>query len=489
MTPEAGGFAPNAYGARGGVYLSRLMDGIDAPLASRWASILLRRLILSATDTPSTINGADLAASRAGLLLRLGESRAARMIVQSIDTSRATPRLRIVALNSFAANADPGGMCPHVPFMVFTREHDPAWNLAQAACHAMESEAGPATALIERARRRSIAPRIDVILAEKVVGAGPNSRRSVRVQWDDVNALTGWRFGMATATGVTIPDNLMASAPARIRLWSVQAPMIPVETRLRYAPEAAVAGVLSSRAYVALLSYAAAQEEPADAVTDQGALLRRAYVGATATARIEAITALASASTGGDARYAGLILSAYAAARIAPVEASDAELRDLLGAMFAAGLDRNAIGWVRGARVGSQSWGLLAVGSPRPLVGIDAGMVNDFADSDDSGNQQRTRLLAAGLIGLGRLTGDDATELAESYNLGLGRQSRWTRAIVAAAERGESGTVTLLTAVGLSAGSWADLPPHHLYHITAALRRVGLGAEARMIAAEAVTRS
>jgi hypothetical protein len=36
--------------------------------------------------------------------------------------------------------------------------------------------------------------------------------------------------------------------------------------------------------------------------------------------------------------------------------------------------------------------------------------------------------------------------------------------------------------------SWTQMTPLHLYHITAALTRVGLGAEARMIAAEAVAR-
>ena len=36
--------------------------------------------------------------------------------------------------------------------------------------------------------------------------------------------------------------------------------------------------------------------------------------------------------------------------------------------------------------------------------------------------------------------------------------------------------------------SWAKMTPLHLYHIVSALNRVGLDAEARMIAAEAVAR-
>ena len=49
--------------------------------------------------------------------------------------------------------------------------------------------------------------------------------------------------------------------------------------------------------------------------------------------------------------------------------------------------------------------------------------------------------------------------------------------------------VALIAAVGLQSEEWSGVPPYYLYHITRALRRAGLGAEARMIAAEAISRS
>nr|HMN55538.1 hypothetical protein [Sphingopyxis sp.] len=69
-----------------------------------------------------------------------------------------------------------------------------------------------------------------------------------------------------------------------------------------------------------------------------------------------------------------------------------------------------------------------------------------------------------------------------------GGPSRWSRAIDAAAGRGEKASVALLAAVGMQTADWNRLPPVHLYHIVAALHRVGLDPEARMIAAEAMTR-
>src|SRR3546814_6770845 len=60
------------------LFRSAIMRKTSGQLASRWGQILLRRALASAIDTPATINGADLAAERASLLLRMGESTTAR---------------------------------------------------------------------------------------------------------------------------------------------------------------------------------------------------------------------------------------------------------------------------------------------------------------------------------------------------------------------------------------------------------------------------
>ena len=74
-------------------------------------------------------------------------------------------------------------------------------------------------------------------------------------------------------------------------------------------------------------------------------------------------------------------------------------------------------------------------------------------------------------------------------SLGLSRQTRWTRMISRAAEVGNPALVALLAGLGMQGNSWSQMTPLHLYHITAALAKVGLEAEARMIAAEAVARA
>lgn len=70
----------------------------------------------------------------------------------------------------------------------------------------------------------------------------------------------------------------------------------------------------------------------------------------------------------------------------------------------------------------------------------------------------------------------------------LSRQTRWTRIIDRAAEVENPVMVALLAGLGMQGQDWSQMTPLHLYYLTSSLRRVGMEAEARMIAAEAVAR-
>ena len=100
----------------------------------------------------------------------------------------------------------------------------------------------------------------------------------------------------------------------------------------------------------------------------------------------------------------------------------------------------------------------------------------------ESVDRHRGRMLVAALAGLGRLA-DPA-----GYGVSPAPRSRWANLVAAAARADQPGTVALLAGVGMQTGSWRGVPPEHLYHIVRALREVGLDYEARMIAAEAMTR-
>ncbi|SEH13369.1 hypothetical protein SAMN05428974_0756 [Sphingopyxis sp. YR583] len=485
LTPETGGLAPDAFGVRG-QYAAAIMRKTNGQLASRWAQILLRRSLASAIDTPDTINGADLAADRASLLLRMGESIIARRIVQSVDYDRASPRLVAAAQQTYLANADPAGMCPYVPAGL-AHGDEQAWRLTSAICSGLSGEAGPAGWAIGRVRSSGKISNFDILLAERVLGATGAGRRSTTIEWDKVDRLTSWRFGMATATAIPVPDALRTAAPSNIKSWTVLAPMTDMASRIAAAPEAAARGVLSSEAYVSLLSAAASEEEPTETVAAQTEQLRGAFRLATGADRYAAMERLWGAGANPTGRYAAMVATARAAAALPVNTDVGGDPWQLLGSMLAGGYDENAVAWVPTVSVGSRAWGVLAVGSPRPLTGMSAGAVGQFAGDDDSAEALRSKFLLAGLAGLGRLDAGAAASAAGDLEVDLGKQTRWSRAIMAAAERREPGMVALLAAAGLQ-GDWADVPPYHLYYIVRALRDVGLASEARMIAAEALVR-
>ncbi len=488
LTPQYKGLQKDAFGSEGGLYLTNLIANLNGPILSRWGSILLRRTLLSKVSSPENVNPADWTAARAWRLLRMGEADAARSLVLKVDGGNYTPRLYEVAMQAHLATADPAGICPLVD--AGARVSDaPTWIMFRPICASFTGEQSRATRLLQQARRDRAATGIDYLLAEKTIGAGFEGRRAVTILWDDIEFFNNWRFGLGLATGVEPPDRLYDQAGRHVQGWRARAPMLPIGSRLKAADTAAALGVFSNKAMVDL--YAAAYDDP-DTGDDQKArasTLRQAYTNDTAETRLAALHDLWGRSANEMTRYSSRILTARAAAKIPPAANLRDESYDLIASMLTAGLDRSAVRWAGVVEEGSESWALLAVASPNPKSSVPYGALDDFADADDSENKLRSKFLLAAIAGLGRADQEATGEFANDLGIDLGRTTRWTRAIQAAARRGEPGTVALLAAVGMQGRNWQAMSPLHLYHITQSLKRVGLDAEARMIAAEALTRT
>jgi hypothetical protein len=500
LTPATGGVSANAYGPVRGQYLVGLMRASHAPFVSRWASIVLRRVLLSGTTTPSGVDGADLVAERAALLLRMGEADAARLLVQSVDGANYTPRLYAVAMDAYLASADPSGFCPLVNEAV-VRTDDPRWQMAEAICASFSGDQGQATSFLNQAQRQGKLRGIDYRLGEKTVGAGPNSRRSVKIEWDGVGNLDTWRFGLATATNVDIPAALFGAGNDAMRAWEARAPALSAGRRLAGVAAASRLGVFSGDAQV---GYYSGFADPVDGDKappgDLYETFRRSYAGETVGDRVQAMHAFWSmapadgAAVGpGGVSYGALPPLARAAAALPPSAEVGADTPWLLAAMFAGGYDRNAAAWGRAVEAmdgegKERAWALLAVGLPGAPVAASRDRVDAFVSADTSEEKIASRMLVAALAGLGRLPADQVAALSSDLGMRPAATSRWARAIAAAAARREKATVALLAAVGMQTRRWDQLPPEHLTAILAAMRSVGLEPEARMIAAEAMTR-
>lgn len=488
LTENTGGIAADGFGAEGGQYLTNLIKNLNGPIISRWASILLRRTLLSKVDSPENVNPADWVAERAWRLLLIGEADAARSLVLKVDGGNFTPRLYEVAMQAHLATADPAGICPYVQGGANISDA-PTWIMFRPICASFSGEQSRASALLNDAQRKKIATGIDYLLAEKTVGAGFQGRRAVAIKWDDIEYFNNWRFGLGSATGVEPPDRLYEQAGRHVQGWRARAPMLSRDSRMKAADTAAAIGVLSNTAMVDL--YAATYDDPeaSDDLKARASTLRQAYTSPTATGRLDAMRTLWTRSDGALTSYSAKILTARAAARIpASADLNDSGA-DLIASMLSAGLDRNAAAWSMNLVSGSEAWALLAVGAPDQSVTINNDAIDEFAENDESSGQLRSKFLLASLAGLGRADLSTVENTANDLELDLNGSTKWTIAIRSAAQRGQAGTVAVLTAVGMQGRDWTAMSPLHLFYITRSLKRVGMEAEARMIAAEALTRT
>ncbi len=486
MSEAAGGLPATAFGNIRGEFLVNAARNIKGPIASRWGTIMARRALASRTNTPTGIDGADWVAERAALILRMGDSVVARQLVQQVDSGAYSKRLLEVSMPIFLANADLSGMCPVVDAGA-QRTDSPEWKAAQSICASLAGEQGRATSLLGQVRNRGWVKGIDYLLTEKAVGAGTNGRRTVKIEWDKVSSMTNWRHGMAQATGLEPPETLYANFGRQADGWRTQLPMVSAKTRVTTATGAAALGVLSNRAMVDAYGVAAEDPDIADDIATRAGYVRTAFVGSGDAAKISAMQSLWDGAANERDRHGMLVLTARAAALIAPNNDNAGDADRLIASMLTGGFDTQAARWLNVVDTGSLGWALLAAGSPEWANMVDAGAIDDFSGNDNSENYHKTALLAAGLGGLGRASTETLTEVGSDYKVNIVKATPWSRAIRAAAERGESGTVALLAAAGLQGSDWTKIPAHHLFHMVAALRTVGLEAEARMIAAEAVS--
>lgn len=490
LDPVAEGIGAEPWGTASGVFLSTLLRRMDTPLASRWAHIALRDALLAKARAPNNVNPVDWVAERAWLLLRMGEADAARMLVADVDTDRFTPKMVQVAVQTALASADPSALCPLEDGM---RKADARIRpLVQAMCSALAGEPDTASAQIDDARRHGRIGGIDLNLAEKVVGAAGGGRAAT-IEWDPVDSLTAWRFGLSLGTGMVPPARLINSSSPQLRAFEARAPLLTPQQRLDSALIATGLGVFSAQSLIDLYSSIYDSTDATDLATTDAWQVRQAFVGKDEETRLAAIRSLLAIGKDGYQKEAARALAARAATLVTPDSKLAKDAPELISAMLAAGYDQAAARWT--SAIGGMDdadadrcWAMLALASPN-ISDVGTGRLSAFVRRDKSPHAIRSALLVAGLAGLGRISIDTANSLNRRYGLGLGRSTSWTRIIDSAAARGQAGTVLILTGTGFQTPSFAELPAAHMYHAIGSLKRTGQDFTARMIAAEALSRT
>lgn len=487
LDESEGGLPSWTFAGQNASLVRAVLAGNNGQLVSRWGHILLRRALASRLEAPSGMAAVEFAALRASLLVRMGEGTAARELVQDIDAVNYSPELSQAALDAYVQTGDFTGACPVVMLQGGARK-DNQWKMFQAICSAYSGEASRAMTVLDRLTPGGGMERIDVLLAQKYAGAASRGQRAVKIEWDGIEGMTPLRYNLALAVGLEPPASLTASAPYRLRANPASSSFAPLQLRAEAADFAAGQGILSSAAMVDLYSQVFALGGSGDWAS-RAEQLQAAYLAASDKEKVGAITALWGDRSVPLQFYSRQVLTAYAAARLPVSSDFIEESPGLIASMLSAGLDENAVKWGAVVPNGSEGWALLALAQANRSAEVSRDQIDTFRDADESEEQAKTRMFIAGLAGLRRVSQQTGNDLASDMGFSLAANSRWAQAIDQAASVNNPGMVAILAAVGMQGPTWSKMTPRHLYHIVAALDRVGLRAEARMIAAEAVARA
>ena len=489
LAEDEGGLPATSLARQPQSIVRAALTGTQGRLVSRWGHIALRRALASRLAAPEGMSGVEFAGLRAQLLNRMGEFGVVRAIAQDVDVDVWNARLSNAAIDAYIATGDIVGACPLTMLRAGYRD-DVEWQMLRAICSAYAGEAARARNNLLRLRDRQSGEDgnvIDVLLAQRFAGAAGLGNSAVTIEWDDVDELTPWRYGLAAALGIDIPDRLIDGAGPYYQRVSASLPALPLSQRLEGARRAAREGIFSSAALIDVYAQGYAATGNEGSLGTDAALLRAAYVDPDPAARVTAIRTL-----WGDAEtipYDRQVLTAYAAARIPANDGFAADAGPLIASMLTAGLDRDAARWREIVDEGDAGWGLLAVGLPGNSGQVSSGAIDSYRDNDQTTGTRRTRMLVAGLAGLGRISDGTRNAWNRDLDLELGRETRWSALIDRAGEVRNAALVTMLMGVGMQGDDWSRMTPRHLYHIVSALRRSGMEAEARMIAAEALART
>ncbi|KPL67357.1 hypothetical protein SZ64_04105 [Erythrobacter sp. SG61-1L] len=484
ISRDEGGFPARAVAGQPGALVRAALDGTRHPLLSRWGHILLRRTLASRLDAPQGMDPVEFAALRAAALNRMGEGYAARALVQDIDSSNYNSALTNAAFDAYLLTGDIVGLCPVARLKGDIRK-DGEWKMVQAICRSFAGDGRQGARELDLALSRGTAPAIDVLLAKRYAGAAGEGGQAVNIEWDEVKELNPWRYSLAVTLGLEVPASLRSGAGGWYDRMGAVSPALPLGIRADSADKAAGEGILSSSALVDLYSQIYSTPEVGGDAAQRAGLLREAYVAADPADRMQAMRDLWG---GTSPDYGRLVLTAYAAARVSPSKDLEADAPLLISSMLAAGLDRNAMRWASVVPQGSTGWALLALAQPRREGAVSQSAVDSFFDDDGSSGQRKSQFLLAGLAGLGRLESGDARSLAGTLKVNLTRESAWSRMITRAADANNPALVSMLAGLGMQGDKWDMMTARQLYFIVRSLNRVGLSAEARMIAAEAVAR-
>ena len=510
MEEADGGFPYHMWRGSDRALIERMLPRLPAGGTSRAMNDLARRLLLTTAAPPAGPAKDNLLAIRIERLAAMGDSVAMNHLMRSAPDDLYDSALLQTRLDSLLLISDYVGACTLARDLV-RRDDTPYWEKVLIFCQALNEHHDAAALGLSLLRERVVAedPGFDLLIRAL---AGDGSAKL-----ESLPSPTALHLSMVRAARLSVPEDAVEGAEPAIARAIALAAGVPLDFRLRAAERAEALGSLSTETLAELyVSVPFTSEELAypwrRLKTDTGpmarALLHQAIaIQVVPAARAEVLRAawqLGGDSGGWDgyATASRVTLSELLALRPLPELVWIAG--DAIRALLAAGRPDMVAGWLElaTAQAGANAKAAAAVAELSPIIGLaetDDSVIWDDArfkawrQSQDGAPEGIRRMRTAMLFGLMSALDRKTPPLALLTQLD-GPQIVWVktpppalmRQLDLAADQGRIGETVLLALVVLDETSNGAPSPMTLSAAVSALHRVGLTAEARAIAIEAV---
>ena len=506
LGPGNGGFGRDMWQGSGGARVAHLLARLDATTGSRIATVLARRLLLSAADVPEGVRG-DFLGERVARLVALGMHGDVAGLISRAGDRSLTPAVRRGRIDALLLGGDMKAACAAVREAIEAAD-DAA--LALVFCQRLAGE--QAAADLSLAILRDSGDHVGARFAALDRSLAANEPATL----DSLDGASPLLFAMLMATGAEVPAHALEYAPAALLRALAENEDVTIETRLHAAEAAVSAGSMDGESLGAL--YLAAKSD-GESAPDNNELTPERTAGPSGRAllfriasrqllimdRARTLVALLQRAAAENGRAGFLAAARTVAPQIAeipPSAALDWFSGDAALALLAAGDPDAAARWwpLLSERSRSEPAGAVQAAVVWPLLRLALG-----EGLADDGNHMRAWWDASQ-----RTAGENAVARAERYLALMAAlddpaadgllddvltaepgpdaataPARLLLALKAAARDGRLGETVLLALLALGGDGTATSDPLRLGAVVEALRAVGLDREARLVALEA----
>jgi len=505
LDEQHGGLGRDMWAGTDIALVQKVLPLVTPTPTTRALRNLSRRLLLSIATVPAGKAGPEsLIKLRADKLWAMGEVEGLNQLLKGLPAPAFTPELRRTAAEAALLAGDSQAACDQLPLLRGLLANDPLPPKLQVYCQYANNRAKDAALGVDLLREQKINDPAFFAAADAMAGLG-NGKAEDFAQPSPV------ALALARLAKMALPETAAAgaSSPAVLRTIAVS-PGATLEARLLAAEKAEAVGALDTdllrQTYEAVTF--TPQELAAPIGQDKGPrgrafLYRAAVQQVLPTAKAEIITKALSLAPEGSPAY-------FAAARLyGPQLVGLKPAPELLGfapvaarALLAGNRFEAARGWInflRGqstlsteaAAAASALWPLARLSGPEddrpPSAALLAAWHKVRADQPGEASVRRTTLCYSLLAALGdKVPSEVWLPLYDGPTLvqaTIARPALWL-GLRRATEDLRLGETVLLSLATLGEASPVSVDPTDVYRVVAALRLLGLDADARALAVE-----